>query len=59
MQKRGLLIAFILGIFLINFVSAADFFVSDFFENFDTETMILAIVFLISFAVLNFALAHL
>lgn len=64
MQKRGLLITFIsviLGIILTSFVSAqfyGGFSLSDILYSVDPSTMILGLVFVVSFAFLNYALSR-
>jgi|TARA_B100001971_G_scaffold172802_1_gene165533 tryptophan-rich sensory protein len=61
MQKNSLLI-FILGLMLINFVSAYynsySFSLGDFFDSIDSSTMILGSIFLISFVLINFSLSR-
>ena len=52
----------ILGIILINFVSAyygsySNFSFSDFLNEVDSETMLLGVVFILSFALLNYSLS--
>ena len=63
MQRRGLSLSFIsviLGVFLINFVSAqfyGEFGLSNILNSIDPSTMILGLVFIISFALLNYSLS--
>jgi len=60
MQKRNLILSFIIALFLISLVSAAygsysSFSIADFLSNIDQTDMILVITFIISLAVLHFA----
>ncbi|MDO8622772.1 MAG: hypothetical protein Q7R52_00845 [archaeon] len=48
--------AILTALFSLNLVSAQSFSLSDFFYNIDPSTMILGVVFLISFALINFSL---
>ena len=63
MQRRGLSLSFvsvILGVFLINFASAqfyGEFGLSNILNSIDPSTMILGLVFVITFALLNFSLS--
>jgi hypothetical protein len=63
-MKRGLILGLILGVTLISFVSAqyysagyGSYSISDALNSIDSLTMILLLVFIISFAFLNFALS--
>lgn len=63
MQKGKLLLTFTIGLFLISFVSAyygsySSFSLSDLLDSIDSSTMILGAVFIISFAIVNFALVR-
>jgi hypothetical protein len=63
MQKKGFLIFTLLffGITFINFVSAAFYYassISDLLNSIDASTMILLLVFTISFALLNYSLSR-
>ncbi len=58
MEKRGLLISFILVVTLINFASADAFSIGEVFDSFDSETMLLAVLFLICFSLLYLALGR-
>jgi len=64
MQRRGLSLSFIsviLGVFLINFVSAqfyGEFGLSNMLNSIDPSTMILGLVFVITFALLNYSLSR-
>ncbi len=63
MQKGKLLFSFTIGLFLISFVSAyygsyGSFSLSDLLDSIDSSTMILGAVFIISFALVNFALVR-
>lgn len=55
MQKRNLSIALILGIFLISFVSAYTFSLTEMLDNLDPSTVILGTMFIVVFALLNYA----
>jgi hypothetical protein len=57
-MKKVNLISLIVGLFLISFVSAADFSLGDMFDNIDSSTMILGVAFIISFALIYFALSN-
>jgi len=62
-KKRNLLLAFVLGLFLISFVSASfhygynNFSLSNLLYNLDSSTMILGAIFIIVFAFANFSLS--
>jgi hypothetical protein len=63
MKKRNLLLTFVLGLVSINFVSAYygsynNFSLSGFLNNFDSQTILLIITFIISFALINLALVR-
>lgn len=54
-KERLTIISFLLGIFMINFVSAYSFGVSDLFDFFGAENLMLILVFLLSFVLIFFA----
>ena len=60
-KKRNLFLAIITGLFLISFASAYygsynSFSLSDLLNNIDSSTMLLGVLFIVSFAFLNFSL---